>query len=198
MTQENSERRQITTYCTYIITTRHHQYIASELSVLRLISIAPNTNFTPHCLHYSPANLISKTQTLKMSLMMPLSSLGLNLPLPTVVHATSMLAVGVNYLLKPLPAPSVRTREHELRTTLGSGAVSLGLAYILSAYKIPLENNVFLRISVPMRLLTVAILGAVYARDRQNMSEEGRGEMKFVIVWDLAMSIWLGWYLQLI
>jgi hypothetical protein len=115
--------------------------------------------------------------------------LGFNLPPLLLLHSASLLAIGTTYLAKP-----IHSRADELRATLGSASVSMGLVYLMTSY-MPLAENQFLHASVPIRLVTSAVVGSMFLGRRGSLSKEGRTEFAMVAVYDGVLAAWLGWYL---
>jgi len=79
--------------------------------------------------------------------------LPINLPPIILLHACTVVGMGADLFLLPV-GPS---REKQLRATLGSVGISLGLAYIMTSYP-PIAENQFLHASVPLRLMTSVLL----------------------------------------
>jgi hypothetical protein len=78
--------------------------------------------------------------------------LPISLP-PLILHACTLVGMGAYLFLLPI-GPS---RENQLRATLGSTSISLGLTYIMTSY-VPIAENQVLHASVPLRLMTSVLL----------------------------------------
>ena len=116
--------------------------------------------------------------------------LPINLPPLILLHASTLVSMGAYWFLLPV-GPS---RENQLRATLGSASISLGLAYILTSY-VPIAENQFLHASVPLRLMASMLLALKYWSERRSVSEEGKREFLWVAAYDGALSLILGWQL---
>ena len=95
------------------------------------------------------------------------------------------------YMFSLYASPS---RENNLRATLGSASVSLGLAYLMTSY-VPIVENQFLHASVPLRLLMSVLLPTKYWSEKGTVSEEAEKEFLFVATHDGVLGLFLGWQL---
>jgi len=87
--------------------------------------------------------------------------LPINLPPLILLHACTLVGIGAYLFLLPV-GPS---RENQLRATLGSASISLGLAYIMTSY-VSIAENQFLHASVPLRLVASVLLALKYWSER--------------------------------
>lgn len=137
-----------------------------------------------------------------------------NLPLPVLLPGGTILGLGLYLsIFRVFPTISrVSRADHEKRfeilvprpatprmadtnALLGLVTSSLMLPYFLSSY-MPIEENQFLHVSVPIRLgLAAGFVGNLLLRGRQGMSEEGFWEFLTLTVVDVVGSVWLGVYL---
>jgi hypothetical protein len=116
--------------------------------------------------------------------------LPVNLPPLILLHASTLVSIGAYMFIQPA-GPS---RENQLRATLGSASISLGLVYLMTSY-VPIAENQFLHASVPLRLLTSVLLGVKSWSERRTMSEEGKREFLWVCLRGLLAEVegcWAG------
>jgi hypothetical protein len=116
--------------------------------------------------------------------------LPVNLPPLILLHASTLVSIGAYMFIQPA-GPS---RENQLRATLGSASISLGLVYLMTSY-VPIAENQFLHASVPLRLLTSVLLGVKSWSERRTMSEEGKREFLWVAAYDGFLGLFLAWQL---
>ncbi|KAF7114657.1 hypothetical protein CNMCM5793_009608 [Aspergillus hiratsukae] len=129
-----------------------------------------------------------------------------NLPPHVLLTSTTVLGLGLyislfrNSPLKNLtgreffvPAPSTG-RIADTNALFGISACLLMLPYFLSSY-MPIEENQWLHVTVPIRLFLSSALGANLLLRGRNMSEEGFWEFLALGVTDFVGAIMLGWEL---
>ncbi|RHZ64510.1 hypothetical protein CDV55_106614 [Aspergillus turcosus] len=129
-----------------------------------------------------------------------------NLPPHVLLTSTTVLGLGLyislfrNPPLKNLtgrnffvPEPSTR-RIADTNALFGVSACVLMLPYFLSSY-MPIEENQWLHVTVPLRLFLSSALGANLLFRGRQMSEEGFWEFLALGVTDFVGAIMLGWEL---
>ncbi|KAF7165782.1 hypothetical protein CNMCM5623_009861 [Aspergillus felis] len=129
-----------------------------------------------------------------------------NLPPHALVTSTAIIGLSLYVSLfrkSPLkhligrdvfvPAPATR-RIADTNALFGIVACALQLPYFLCSY-MPIEENQWLHVAVPVRLAVSAALGANLLLRGRGMSEEGFWEFLALAVTDFVGAVMLGWEL---
>ncbi|GIJ86691.1 hypothetical protein Asppvi_005584 [Aspergillus pseudoviridinutans] len=129
-----------------------------------------------------------------------------NLPPHVLVTSTTIIGLSLYVSLfrkSPLkhltgrdvfvPAPST-PRVADTNALFGVVACALQLPYFLCSY-MPIEENQWLHVTVPVRLAVSAALGVNLLFRGRRMSEEGLWEFLALGVTDLVGAVMLGWEL---
>jgi hypothetical protein len=126
------------------------------------------------------------------------------LPTHTLFTSTSILGLGLyvavfrevpfrNTIGREILVPDVTTpRIADTNTLLGLLSCTMMMPYFLSSY-MPVEDNQWLHVSVPVRLLlSMSLCANVLFRGREAMSREGFFEFLTLGVLDLVGALVLG------
>jgi len=114
----------------------------------------------------------------------------INLPWFILLHALGLCTLGL-HLVFPF-TKSKPTQKNQQSSLLGIATLGLGLAYLSTSY-MPMEQNVFLYATVPVRLILAFVAGikAVVGGDT-----EEKGGLWGVAVYDgggaIVLGLWLG------
>jgi hypothetical protein len=121
-----------------------------------------------------------------------------NLPLPVLVHALGLFFGGIKYTFTP-PSP---TAQHD-NTVVGITTTAIGLCYLSTAY-VPIEQNIFLYASAPVRVGLGVLAGTRLAIDyfylrgkevQQRRTSDLRKTLWFIALYDGLGGLFVGWWL---
>lgn len=123
-----------------------------------------------------------------------LSGPAVNLPPIIFAHSIFLCFLGL-YLVFRRPAENIKQRlmVNEAWGMVGIITFALGIAYLATSY-MPIEDNQFLHASVPVRIL-LAGLAALRLLLNRGMTNEGRAQMWFVLLYDGFGGMLCGWQL---
>ncbi|KKZ68872.1 hypothetical protein EMCG_00043 [[Emmonsia] crescens] len=102
----------------------------------------------------------------------------INLPVPVLLHALGLSALGAYLTFTRTPA------------TLGIASTGLGLSYIFTSY-VPIEENQFLHASVPVRM----ILAALAALRLPTAPKAERKGLMILVLYDFLGGLMVGYIL---
>lgn len=115
-----------------------------------------------------------------------------NLPWPILVHAVSLVALGLNLTFKSPPKSTQKPQSDS--TMLGIATSGLGLAYLATS-NVPTAQNHFLYASAPVRIILAALAGLKLALGGKTLDKSLKKTLIGVLLYDGLGGILLGYYL---
>jgi hypothetical protein len=115
-----------------------------------------------------------------------------HLPPLIFAHSLFLSALGLRWIFHKAPTPKSATQD-EASAMAGITTLAIGIAYLATSY-MPIEDNQFLYASVPVRVL-LALVAGLRILTIDNISEDGRNQMLFVLLYDGIGGLVCGWQL---
>jgi hypothetical protein len=112
----------------------------------------------------------------------------INLPTLIIIHSLFLSLAGLRMIFRQSAKPN---RETEASAMAGITSLGIGLAYLSTSY-MPVAENQFLHASVPVRVL-LALVAGLRLWFVDNISNDGRNEMLFVLLYDGIGALICGW-----
>jgi hypothetical protein len=109
-----------------------------------------------------------------------------NLPPFILLHALGLCTVGLYLLFNRSTSPH--------SSMLGISTVGLGLAYLSTCY-MPIEQNVFIHASVPVRLILAALAAVKVIVGGNGVGRSEKRQLWIVALYDGGGALVLGWWL---
>jgi len=116
----------------------------------------------------------------------------INLPTSIFLHAVGLALYGLYMFFYPLRPE--RSRANERASMIGLVMIALGLGYLGTAY-MPREENAFLYLSVPIRMLLGLLCGLKVLLSGNSLTAHGKKECLGVLLYDGFGGFLLGWSL---
>jgi len=114
--------------------------------------------------------------------------LPVRLPWFIFLHACLMVITGL-FLIFQMP----EGKRGNSSASLGVATLAIGLAYLFTAWP-PMEENVFLYASVPVRLILAGV-SLIRALALSKLESKEKNNLIGIAVWDGLGALVLGWYL---
>ena len=116
----------------------------------------------------------------------------IDLPTPIFLHGVCLVLYGLYMCFYPLRPE--RSRANERASMIGVVMTAFGLGYLGTAY-MPQEENAFLYLSVPIRMLIGLLCGLKVLLSGNSLSAQGKKEFLGTLLYDGLGGLLLGWSL---